>query len=161
APRTRGVMRVHLFGVSAEMDEMLAIAKKYFLFVFEDAAQAIGARYSGKSVGTLGTFGCFSFFPSKNLGGAGDGGLVTTEDPAFGDKLRMLRVHGSKKKYHHEILGTNSRLDSLQAAILRVKLRHLDGWTRQRQLRAERYRTLFASLNLQHAIQVPSARSND
>jgi dTDP-4-amino-4,6-dideoxygalactose transaminase len=160
-PRTRGIMPVHLFGLSAEMDKILAIAKKHSLLVFEDAAQAIGARYQGKSVGTLGTFGCFSFFPSKNLGGAGDGGLVTTEDSALADRLRMLRVHGSKKKYHHEILGTNSRLDSLQAAILRVKLRHLDQWTRQRQLRADRYRALFASLSLRHAVQIPTAPSDD
>lgn len=161
SPRTRGIMPVHLFGLPAKMDEILAVAKKHSLFVLEDAAQAIGARYRGKSVGTVGTFGCFSFFPSKNLGGAGDGGLVTTEDTEFGDKLRMLRVHGSKKKYHHEILGTNSRLDALQAAILRVKLRHLDSWTRQRRLRAERYRTLFSSLNLEYGIQVPAAQGDD
>jgi dTDP-4-amino-4,6-dideoxygalactose transaminase len=160
-PHTRGIMPVHLFGLSAEMDEILVIAKKHSLLVFEDAAQAISARYHGKSVGTLGTLGCFSFFPSKNLGGAGDGGLVATEDSGFADKLRMLRVHGSKTKYHHEILGTNSRLDSLQAAILRVKLGHLDQWTRQRQLRADGYRTLFASLDLRHAIQIPTAPSND
>jgi dTDP-4-amino-4,6-dideoxygalactose transaminase len=154
---TRGIMPVHIFGLPAEMDEILSIAQKHSLLIFEDAAQAIGSRLRDKSAGTIGTFGCFSFFPSKNLGGAGDGGLVSTEDPALADKLRMLRVHGSKKKYHHEILGTNSRLDSLQAAILRVKLRHLDEWTRQRQLRAERYRALFAALDLEPAIQVQLA----
>jgi dTDP-4-amino-4,6-dideoxygalactose transaminase len=160
-PGTRGIMPVHLFGLSADMNEILALAKKHSLCLFEDAAQAIGARYHGKSVGTLGTYGCFSFFPSKNLGGAGDGGLVTTEDPALAEKLRMLRVHGSKKKYHHEILGTNSRLDSLQAAILRVKLRHLDNWTRQRQLRADCYRSLFASLDLAPAVLTPAVPSDE
>ena len=160
-PRTRGIMPVHLFGLSAEMDAILSVARKHSLFVFEDAAQAIGARYRGQSVGTLGNFGCFSFFPSKNLGGAGDGGLVTTEDPSLAEKLRMLRVHGSKKKYRHEILGTNSRLDSLQAAILGVKLRHLERWTQQRQLRADRYRALFASLDLTPGILVPEAPGVD
>ena len=154
-PRTRGIMPVHLFGLPAEMNELLALAKVHSLLVFEDAAQAIGSRYHGQSVGTLGTFGCFSFFPSKNLGGAGDGGLITTEDASLTERLRMLRVHGSRKKYHHEILGTNSRLDALQAAILRVKLRHLNEWTQQRRLRADRYRALFAGLDLVPDVLVP------
>jgi dTDP-4-amino-4,6-dideoxygalactose transaminase len=160
-PRTRAVMPVHLFGLSAEMDAILALARKHSLLVIEDAAQAIGARYKGKGVGLLGDFGCFSFFPSKNLGGAGDGGLVTTEDSGMAEKLRMLRVHGSKKKYHHEIVGTNSRLDALQAAILRVKLRHLDSWTNERQVRAERYRSLFEAMKLSGHLRVPSAPGAD
>jgi dTDP-4-amino-4,6-dideoxygalactose transaminase len=160
-PRTRGIMPVHLFGLSAEMGEILALADKHSLLVFEDAAQAMGARYRGRSVGTLGACGCFSFFPSKNLGGAGDGGLITTEDPMLAEKLRMLRIHGSKKKYHHELLGTNSRLDALQAAILRVKLGHLDEWTGERRLRAERYRTLFNMLDLAPSVLLPVEPSAD
>ncbi|MBZ5502964.1 MAG: DegT/DnrJ/EryC1/StrS family aminotransferase [Acidobacteriia bacterium] len=160
-PRTRGIMPVHLFGLAAEMDSIVSLAKQYSLFVVEDAAQAIGARYRGENAGVMGTFGCFSFFPSKNLGGAGDGGLLTTEDAALAEKLRMLRVHGSKKKYHHEILGTNSRLDALQAAILRVKLRHLDRWTQQRQIRADHYRSLFEAMDLSHSVRVPAAAGSD
>jgi dTDP-4-amino-4,6-dideoxygalactose transaminase len=142
-PRTRAIMPVHLFGLPVDMDPMLKIARSNNLAVIEDAAQAIGARYKDNYVGTLGDFGCFSFFPSKNLGGAGDGGLVTTNHQAMAERLRMLRVHGSRRKYHHDILGTNSRLDALQAAILRVKLRHLDAWAAARASRADRYRMLF------------------
>jgi dTDP-4-amino-4,6-dideoxygalactose transaminase len=153
-------MPVHLFGLPAEMDPILRVAQAKELAVIEDAAQAIGSIYHGRYIGSLGTFGCFSFFPSKNLGGAGDGGLVTTNDPALADRLRLLRVHGSRTKYMHEILGTNSRLDALQAAILRVKLRHLDGWTEARRHRAERYRTLFANVGLTGYIQVPEEHAN-
>jgi dTDP-4-amino-4,6-dideoxygalactose transaminase len=154
-PRTRAIMPIHLFGLPADMDPILEIAKKHSLVVIEDAAQAIGADYRGRKIGSLGNFGCFSFFPSKNLGGAGDGGLVTTEDTAMAEKLRMLRVHGSRKKYHHEILGTNSRLDALQAAILRVKLRYLDSWTEARRLRAQNYRELAASMGLSAHLTLP------
>lgn len=161
SPRTRGIMPVHLFGLSADMDPLLALAKKHSLLVIEDAAQAIGAVYNGRNIGTMGDFGCFSFFPSKNLGGAGDGGLVTASDASMAEKLRMIRVHGSKKKYHHEILGTNSRLDALQAAILRVKLRHLDSWAAGRELRADRYRKLFEAQNLAEFVQTPPAPSLD
>lgn len=146
--RTRAIMPVHLFGLPAAMDPILSLAKAKGLAVIEDAAQAIGASYSGRSVGTLGTFGCFSFFPSKNLGGAGDGGLITTEDPALAERLRLLRVHGSSSKYHHASLGINSRLDALQAAVLRVKLRHLADWTRARQTRAAHYHRLFRDSGL-------------
>jgi len=142
-PKTRAIMPVHLFGLPADMNPILDLARARNLLVIEDAAQAIGARYAGRSVGTIGDFGCFSFFPSKNLGAAGDGGLVTTDDPAVAERLRMLRVHGSKKKYYHDILGTNSRLDALQAAILRVKLNHLDSWAEARRSHADRYRGLF------------------
>lgn len=153
--RTRALMPVHLFGLPADMDPLLKLVSEYSLCIIEDAAQAIGARYKGDNVGVLGDFGCFSFFPSKNLGGAGDGGLVTTEDPRIAEKLRMLRVHGSKKKYHHELLGMNSRLDELQAAILRVKLRHLGVWTEARRQRAQRYREMFDAACLSPLIGVP------
>jgi len=128
--------------------------------VIEDAAQAIGSRYNNRFIGTIGDFGCFSFFPSKNLGGAGDGGLVTTNDPVMAERLQMIRVHGSKKKYFHDVLGTNSRLDVLQAAILRVKLRHLDKWAEGRQNRAERYRLLFEQQGLSHVVTCPPVPSS-
>jgi dTDP-4-amino-4,6-dideoxygalactose transaminase len=153
--RTKAILPVHLFGLPAELHPILDLARERRLVVIEDAAQAIGARLHDRCVGTAGTFGCFSFFPSKNLGGAGDGGLVTTEDSSLAERLRLLRVHGSRNKYHHEILGTNSRLDALQAAILRVKLRHLEGWTRERQLRATNYRTHFEEMGLTKAVQLP------
>src|SRR6185369_666620 len=108
---------------------LIETAGRHGIAVIEDAAQAIGAIYRGRNVGTVGLMGCFSFFPSKNLGGAGDGGMITTNDPNYADRLRLLRVHGSRQKYQYESLGTNSRLDALQAAILRVKLRHLNDWT--------------------------------
>jgi dTDP-4-amino-4,6-dideoxygalactose transaminase len=160
-PRTRAIMPVHLFGRAAELDVIMQSATAHGLAVIEDAAQAIGTTYQGKCVGTRGAFGCFSFFPSKNLGGAGDGGMITTEDAALAEKLRLLRVHGSKKKYHHDILGTNSRLDALQAAILRVKLRHLEGWTEARVTRAERYRDLFKESGLSDTVRVPAAPSEN
>jgi dTDP-4-amino-4,6-dideoxygalactose transaminase len=156
-PKTRAIMPVHLFGLSADLDPILALAKTRNLAVIEDAAQAIGAQYQGRCIGTFAEFGCFSFFPSKNLGGAGDGGLITTEDPALAERLRLLRMHGSKTKYHHDILGTNSRLDALQAAILRVKLRHLPAWTAVRQARAQRYRELFAAARLSAVVTCPPA----
>jgi dTDP-4-amino-4,6-dideoxygalactose transaminase len=156
-PKTRAIMPVHLFGLSADLDPILSLAKAKNLVVVEDAAQAIGAKYRERYVGTLGDFGCFSFFPSKNLGGAGDGGLITTRDAALAERLRLLRMHGSKTKYHHDILGTNSRLDALQAAVLRVKLRHLAGWTQGRQARAQRYRELFAEADLLQHVKFPPA----
>lgn len=159
-PRTRAIMPVHLFGLPADLDPILAIAKARKLAVIEDAAQAIGSRYGGRYVGTFGEYGCFSFFPSKNLGGAGDGGMITTEDAQIAERLQMLRVHGSKKKYYHEMIGTNSRLHALQAAVLRVKLRHLDDWQKGRQNRADRYRRLFAEAGLTSAISVPPQLSS-
>jgi dTDP-4-amino-4,6-dideoxygalactose transaminase len=154
-PRTRAILPVHLFGLPADLKPILEIAEARRLTVIEDAAQAIGARYKGRFVGTLGTFGCFSFFPSKNLGGAGDGGLVTTNEDALAERLRLLRVHGSERKYHHEILGMNSRLDALQAAILRVKLRHLENWTEGRAARAKRYHELFEETNASQFVRLP------
>jgi len=155
-PRTRVVMPVHLFGLAADMDAVKAAVAGENISVVEDAAQAIGAKFNGEFVGNIGDFGCFSFFPSKNLGGAGDGGLVTAQTTESADRLRLLRVHGSRKKYHHEILVTNSRLDALQAAILRVKLRHLDTWTEGRRAKAQRYRELFAEFNLSDAVAAPA-----
>src|SRR5215470_4978299 len=155
-PKTRAIMPVHLFGLPADLDPILKIAKDHKLVVVEDAAQAIGSRYAGKYTGTFGEYGCFSFFPSKNLGGAGDGGIITTNDAGIAEWLQMLRVHGSKKRYFHEIIGTNSRLHALQAAVLRVKLRHLDDWQKGRQNRAERYGRLFAEAELSHFLTAPA-----
>lgn len=156
-PRSRAIMPIHLFGLPANMDAVLEIAHKHRLAVVEDAAQAIGARWKEKGVGTLGTLGCFSFFPSKNLGGAGDGGLITTNDPELAQRLRILRVHGARNKYKYELLGINSRIDALQAAILRVKLRHLNGWTQRRRRNAESYRELFAEYELTKKLGLPSS----
>ena len=154
-PDTRAIMPVHLFGLPADMDPILAVAREHDLIIIEDAAQAIGSRYGGRYTGTFGDYGCFSFFPSKNLGGAGDGGMITTNDASIAERLQMLRVHGSKKKYFHDMIGTNSRLHALQAAVLRVKLRHLDAWQQGRQERAERYRRLFESAGLSSFITAP------
>jgi dTDP-4-amino-4,6-dideoxygalactose transaminase len=141
--RTRVVIPVHLYGLTADMDPILEIAQQHNLFVLEDAAQAIGAAYKGKRAGGLAQAGAFSFYPSKNLGGFGDGGLMTTNDPVLGRSLARLRVHGMEPKYHHHEVGLNSRLDAIQAAVLRVKLRHLDAWTTKRRDAAKRYRGLF------------------
>jgi dTDP-4-amino-4,6-dideoxygalactose transaminase len=153
--RSRAIIPVHLFGLPVNMGNVLEIARSHDLAVIEDAAQAIGARWNEMSVGNLGTCGCFSFFPSKNLGGAGDGGMITTNDPQLAQKLRMLRVHGARKKYRYESLGINSRIDALQAAILRVKLRHLDNWIDGRRRNAETYRELFAESDLADHLKLP------
>lgn len=137
--RTRAILPVHLYGQPADMDEVHAIATRYSLKVIEDNAQAFGATYKEKRTGTLGDMGCLSFFPSKNLGAYGDGGMVTTDDDTLAEQVRMLRTHGWKKKYFPEVLGYNSRLDELQAAILRVKLKHVDGWNTRRQEIADIY----------------------
>lgn len=155
--RTKAIMPVHLFGLSADMNEILETASVHRIPVIEDAAQAIGARYEGRAVGSLGLMGCFSFFPSKNLGGAGDGGMVTTNDAGLADRLRVLRVHGARKKYEYECLGLNSRLDALQAAILRVKLRHLDRWAEARRRNADRFRELFHEFRLESLLTAPVA----
>lgn len=131
-PRTKAILPVHLFGQCADMDPINAIAGKYDLKVVEDSAQAIGALYKGKRAGSMSNAGCLSFFPSKNLGGFGDGGMVVTGDKWLADKIRLLRTHGTSEKYHHNVLGHNSRLDSIQAAVLRVKLRSLKGWIDER-----------------------------
>lgn len=144
--RTRALLPVHLFGQAADMDPLLDLAQEQGLRVIEDTAQALGSEYRGRKVGTLGTAGCFSFFPTKPLGGFGDGGLIATDDEEVAEQARMLRVHGSRKKYYNEIIGYNSRLDELQAAILRVKLPHLDEWNEERRVAAARYEALLAGM---------------
>ncbi len=146
--RTRAVVPVHLYGQMAEMGTLMRVAETHGLVVIEDAAQAIGADRDGRRAGSVGHYGCFSFFPSKNLGAAGDAGMVVTDDAARADNLRRLRAHGSKPKYYHEVIGGNFRLDALQAAILTVKLRHLDEWTSGRQRNADRYDRLFGESGL-------------
>ena len=142
-PRTKAIMPVHLYGRPCEMDAILDVAERHGLQVIEDCAQSFGARHGGKQTGTFGWVGAFSFFPSKNLGGFGDGGLIATDDDAIAELSRMLRAHGSKKKYHNVMLGYNSRLDALQAALLRVKLPHIDRWNDQRRDAAHRYDELL------------------
>ncbi len=149
---TRAIMPVHLFGLAADMGPIMDVAGSHKIPVVEDAAQAIGAKYESRQAGTIGEIGCFSFFPSKNLGAAGDGGLMTTNDPELNDRLRILRGHGSRSRYYYDIVGTNSRLDSIQAAILRVKLRYLDSWAEGRRRNAETYRKLFAEFELNEVV---------
>lgn len=147
--KTKAIIPVHLYGQSAEMDEIISIAKKHNLKVIEDGAQAIGVQYKdGVKVGNCGDIGCFSFFPSKNLGCFGDGGLVITNDDMLGEKLRIMRVHGGKPKYYHKIIGGNFRLDAIQAAVLSVKLPHLDSWSEKRRKNAELYTKLFIEAGL-------------
>ena len=153
--RTKAIMPVHLFGLAAEMEKINETARAHHLPVIEDAAQAIGARYHDRNVGNLGACGCFSFFPSKNLGGAGDGGMITTSDPELADRISVLRDHGSRKKYQYDLLGMNSRLDSLQAAILMVKFRHLEAMAQARRRNADRYRQLFRQAGLEKSIVLP------
>ncbi|MBI1388570.1 MAG: aminotransferase class V-fold PLP-dependent enzyme [bacterium] len=147
-PKTKAIIPVHLYGQCAEMAPILGVAEKHGLPVIEDAAQAIGAEYQGRRAGSMGTVGCFSFFPTKNLGGFGDGGMVTVNDDALAEKLRVLRVHGMEPKYYHPMVGGNFRLDAIQAAVLRVKLRHLDDWSDARKRNAERYDRLFDNAGL-------------
>src|SRR5579864_1154665 len=154
-PKTKAIMPVHLFGLAADMNPILEIARRHGLPVIEDAAQAIGAEYKGKKVGNFGVMSCFSFFPSKNLGGAGDGGLITTDDVQLAQRLKLLRAHGSRSKYEYEILGVNSRLDAIQAAILRVKLAYLNEWTEARRRNAGRYRELMSQFGLGRRIGTP------
>jgi len=148
-PRTKAIMPVHLFGQCADMDPILDIANKHHLAVIEDAAQAIGAEYKGRRAGSMGTVGCYSFFPSKNLGCFGDGGAVVTQDRALADKIRLLRGHGSHPKYYHKVVGGNFRLDSIHAAVLRVKLKHLDSWSQARQQGAAHYTAALVKYGLQ------------
>jgi dTDP-4-amino-4,6-dideoxygalactose transaminase len=154
-PNTRAIIPVHLYGHAADMAPINEIAKKHALFVLEDAAQAIGAGYHGRKAGTLGDAAAFSFYPSKNLGGFGDSGMVTTNDPSLGKQLARLRVHGMEPKYHHHEVGYNARIDALQAAILRVKLRHLDDWTSARRAVAATYAKLFEENGLDEIIALP------
>ncbi|HYM06226.1 MAG TPA: DegT/DnrJ/EryC1/StrS family aminotransferase [Terriglobales bacterium] len=153
--RTRAIMPVHLFGLPAEMGKISEIARVHGIPVIEDAAQSIGARFGDEYVGDIGACGCFSFFPSKNLGGAGDGGMITTNDPELAERISVLRDHGSRKKYQYDLLGMNSRLDSLQAAILLIKFKHLEELTKARRRNAERYRQLFQQAGLDEVITLP------
>jgi dTDP-4-amino-4,6-dideoxygalactose transaminase len=152
----KALIPVHLYGQCAPMEPIGSIAREYNLFVIEDAAQAIGAEYRDQRAGSMGDCGCFSFFPSKNLGAFGDGGLVTTNDDALYEKLQIFRMHGSHPKYYHRFIGGNFRLDALQAAIVGVKLKYLDQWTSGRQANAARYRQLFADTGLDQTIKLPS-----
>jgi dTDP-4-amino-4,6-dideoxygalactose transaminase len=153
--RTKAIIPVHLFGQPANMDKIMEIADRYNLIVIEDACQAIGASFRGRKTGALGHAGCFSFFPTKNLGGYGDGGMVTTNNEEVAGRIRMLRAHGSSKKYYNSIIGYNSRLDEIQAAILRVKLKHLDSWNEARRAKAVRYNNLLQGLGF----HLPEAES--
>jgi len=154
-PRTRAIMPVHLYGLSADMDPILRAAEKAGVAIVEDAAQAIGSVYHGKPVGGMGQFGCFSFFPSKNLGAFGDAGLVTTNDAALAKRAELLRMHGMEPKYYHQLVGGNFRMDALQAAVLRVKAPHLAAWTEARRLNAKRYATLFREAGLLDRLVLP------
>jgi dTDP-4-amino-4,6-dideoxygalactose transaminase len=159
-PRTKAIIPVHLFGQAAELQPLLNAAAGAGIAVIEDAAQAIGATYHDHAVGAIGAIGCFSFFPSKNLGGFGDGGLVTTNDATLGGKLKLLRNHGMQPKYYHHLVGGNFRLDALQAAVLRVKLPHLESWTAGRQRNAARYRALVGEAGLTDVVTLPTEAPN-
>jgi dTDP-4-amino-4,6-dideoxygalactose transaminase len=156
SPRSRAIIPVHLFGRTADMDAILPIAEHAGVPVIEDAAQSILSTWHGRCTGGLGDIGCFSFYPTKNLGGFGDGGFVTTTRDDLAERLRLLRVHGMEPRYYHQVVGINSRLDSIQAAVLRVKLPHLDTWTSQRQANAARYTELFRQADLEGRIVLPS-----
>lgn len=147
-PRTKVILPVHLYGHPADLDPLLAIARRHGLRILEDAAQAHGARYRGRPIGSIGDLTAFSFYPTKNLGACGDAGLVTTNDPELADRLRLLRNYGQRNRYLHEVPGANSRLDELQAAVLRAKLPKLDYWNAERRKRAERYRTMLQTVGL-------------
>jgi dTDP-4-amino-4,6-dideoxygalactose transaminase len=157
-PRTKAIVPVHLYGQPADMDPILEIARRHNLPVIEDACQAHGAEYKGRRAGSLGTYGCFSFYPGKNLGAYGEGGIAVTNDPAGAKTMRMLRDWGQERKYEHVLKGFNYRMDGFQGAILRVKLRYLEEWTEARRARAAKYRELLAGSELQTPIEMPYAR---
>lgn len=156
--RTKAFLPVHLYGQCAEMDPLIELSARRGIPIIEDAAQAIGAEDARRRAGSMGTIGCFSFYPSKNLGGAGDGGMLTTNDLEHAQRLRILRLHGEKEKYHHKIIGINSRLDALQAAVLRVKLSYLDEWTKARQRKAQQYELMFGDAGLSEKVDLPLVR---
>jgi dTDP-4-amino-4,6-dideoxygalactose transaminase len=175
--RTKAIVPVHLYGQCAEMDPLIEIARSadipvggspaslpvshsHGIPIIEDAAQAIGAEDRGRRAGSMGTIGCFSFYPSKNLGGAGDGGMLATNDLDHARRLHMLRLHGEETKYHHKVIGINSRLDALQAAVLRAKLPHLEEWTTGRQRKAQQYELMFADAGLAEQVEMPHVRSD-
>jgi dTDP-4-amino-4,6-dideoxygalactose transaminase len=157
-PVTKAVIAVHLYGQCCDLTAVKAVCDKHQLYLIEDAAQAIGSEWEGKRAGSIGDFGCFSFFPSKNLGGAGDGGMMVSQDEALAERARLLREHGAKPKYYHSLVGTNSRLDALQAAILRVKLRHLDRWSEARAKNAELYDRLLEGSRVGRPYRDPRTR---
>ena len=160
SPHTRAIIPVHLYGQCVDMKPLIEIGAAHGLPIIEDAAQAIGAEDRTRRAGSMGTIGCLSFYPSKNLGGAGDGGMLVTNDANHADRLRMLRVHGEQQKYHHDAVGINSRLDELQAAILRVKLANLDEWTRGRQRCAQNYDQLFTDAGLSEQVTTAYVRND-
>jgi dTDP-4-amino-4,6-dideoxygalactose transaminase len=157
-PRTKAIIPVHLYGQPADMDAVLAIAREHGLLVIEDAAQAHGAMYKGKMCGTFGIVGCFSFYPGKNLGAYGDGGAIVTDDPQIAERVRMLRNYGQPKKYYHDVVGWNSRLDTIQAAILSIKLRHLTAWNEARRAHAEQYKSLLGDAPVRLPSEAPNVR---
>lgn len=158
--RTKAIIPVHLFGQCADMDRLHDVAHGNDLLIVEDAAQAIGAEYRGRRTGSLGDLACFSFYPTKNLGGAGDGGMLTTNDERLADRIALLRVHGMRPRYYHQVVGINSRLDSLQAAVLNVKMPHLERWTQMRIDNADRYSAMFQAENIHTQIDLPIARTS-
>ncbi len=158
--RTKAIIPVHLFGQMAEMKEINAIAAPQQIAVIEDAAQAIGAELEGRRAGCWGDMGAFSFYPTKNLGGAGDGGLVTAQDETFAKRLKLLHVHGMEPRYYHSVIGINSRLDSFQAAILNVKMKYLEGWTMMRGQNAQRYTEMFVDAGLDKCVGIPETMPN-
>lgn len=157
-PRTKAIMPVHLYGQAADMDSIMEIGQRHGLFVIEDAAQAHLARYKERPVGGIGQIGCFSFYPGKNLGAYGEGGLATTNDPELASKMRLLRDWGQARKYHHEFLAYNYRMDAIQGAILAVKLQYLEEWTEKRRQHAGQYQALLGRLGLRHATELPDRR---
>jgi dTDP-4-amino-4,6-dideoxygalactose transaminase len=159
-PATKAILPVHLFGQCADMGALGQIARRANVTLIEDCAQAIGAEWGGRRAGSIGLIGCFSFYPTKNLGGAGDGGMLTANDDEIADRLRLLRGHGMRPRYYHKLVGINSRLDSFQAAVLNVKLPHLDQWTTLRQENAERYGQLFREAGLDRSLGLPVAASD-
>ncbi len=156
--RTKAIMPVHLYGQCADMNSLIELSERRGIPIVEDAAQAIGAEDRRRRAGSMGTIGCFSFYPSKNLGGAGDGGMMVTNDLDHARRLHMLRIHGEETKYHHKVVGLNSRLDALQAAVLRVKLPLLDEWIAARQRKAQQYELMFLDAGLSEEIQMPFVR---
>lgn len=157
--KTKAIIPVHLYGQPADMDPIMEIARKHKLIVIEDAAQAIGAEYKGKKACSIGDVGCLSFFPAKNLGAYGDAGMIVTNDETIDEKIKMIRNHGSRKKYYHEILGDSSRLDNLQAAILRVKLKYIDQWNNERIKKAEKYNELLKDSSVITPYTLPNTKT--
>jgi len=158
--QTKAIIPVHLYGQCVDMEPLLYLARKHEIPIIEDACQAVGSEYRGRRAGSLGNIGCFSFYPTKNLGGYGDGGMLTTDDGQLAEKLKLLRGHGMQPRYYHQVIGINSRLDTMQAAILLLKLPKLDAWTAARQERAARYDAWFAEAGIDKQLQLPTAKAD-